>query len=121
MHKQPINLPITALSGVGTALAIRLGELGIYRVFDMLMHLPRDYEDRSRIIPMRELSDGMTCMVAGTVTDVQKGRNGLLVCLTDGSGTIGLKFFKTYPALLQIMTVGAKLSAFGKCCVRSGC
>ena len=53
MHKQPINLPITALSGVGTALAIRLGELGIYRVFDMLMHLPRDYEDRSRIIPMR--------------------------------------------------------------------
>ena len=114
MHKQPINLPITALSGVGTALAIRLGELGIYRVFDMLMHLPRDYEDRSRIIPMRELSDGMTCMVAGTVTDVQKGRNGLLVCLADGSGTIGLKFFKTYPALLQIMTVGAKLSAFGE-------
>lgn len=109
-----VNLPITALSGVGTALANKLGELGIYRVFDMLMHLPRDYEDRSRIVPMSELSDGMVCMVAGMITDVQTNRGGMSVCLEDGSAMVVLKFFKTYPALIHTMSVGAKLTAFGE-------
>lgn len=110
----PVNLPITALAGVGQALAGRLAELGIYRVFDMLMHLPRDYEDRSRTVPMMDVADGMTCMVAGVISDVQTNRTGLSVCLEDSTGMVVLKFFKTYPSLLTTMTVGASLTAFGE-------
>ena len=117
MHQKPVSpatLPITALSGVGTALAIKLAELDIYRVFDLLMHLPKDYEDRSRTVPMGQFCDGMACMTTGTITDVQKTRGGLSVLLTDGTGVLELRFFKTYPMLLQIMTVGVNLTVFGE-------
>ncbi len=117
MHQKPASpatLPITALSGVGTALAIKLAELDIYRVFDLLMHLPKDYEDRSRTVPMGQFCDGMACMTTGTITDVQKTRGGLSVLLTDGTGVLELRFFKTYPMLLQIMTVGVNLTVFGE-------
>ena len=117
MHQKlasPATLPITALSGVGTALAIKLAELDIYRVFDLLMHLPKDYEDRSRTVPMGQFCDGMACMATGTITDVQKTRGGLSVLLTDGTGVLELRFFKTYPMLLQIMTVGVNLTVFGE-------
>lgn len=112
-HHTP-NLPITALAGVGQALANKLAELNIYRIFDLLMHLPRDYEDRSRIVPMRELFDGQACLVAGVITDVANTRGRLSVCLDDGTAQVSLQFFKTYPALLQTMTVGANLTAFGE-------
>lgn len=108
------TLPITALAGVGTALAIKLAELNICRIFDLLMHLPKDYEDRSHIRPLHELRDGVTCMAAGVVSDVQKTRGGLSVVLTDATGALELRFFKTYPMLLQTMTVGVNLTVFGE-------
>lgn len=109
-----IHLPVTALSGVGQALAGRLAELGIHRIFDMLMHLPRDYEDRSRIIPIKDVSHGMSALVAGVVTWVEKNRTGLSVTLEDATGVMTLRFFHTYPGLLNTMTVGAKITAFGE-------
>ncbi|MDO4700123.1 MAG: ATP-dependent DNA helicase RecG [Moraxella sp.] len=108
------NLPVSALTGVGLALATRLADLGIYRIFDLLMHLPRDYEDRSRFVSVDGLADGMLCAVSGVISDVQKSKGGLSVCLEDGTGLLVLKFFRTYPALLQTMTVGAKLNVFGE-------
>ncbi|USZ15673.1 ATP-dependent DNA helicase RecG [Moraxella sp. FZFQ2102] len=109
-----IHLPVTALAGVGLALANRLAELGIYRIFDMLMHLPRDYEDRSRIVPIGELEHGMSALVSGTVTWVEKNKTGLSVTLEDKTGFVVLRFFKTYASLLSTMEVGAKITAFGE-------
>lgn len=108
------NLPMTALAGVGNALANRLTELGIHRIFDMLLHLPRDYEDRSRIMPINELYDGQVCVVAGVITDVSATKGRLSVCLEDDTGMVVLQFFKTYPTLLATMTVGAGITAFGE-------
>ncbi|MFB6348457.1 ATP-dependent DNA helicase RecG [Moraxella sp. ZJ142] len=109
-----IHLPVTALTGVGQALANRLAELGIYRIFDMLMHLPRDYEDRSRIVPIGDVVHGMSALVSGTVTWVEKNRTGLSVTLEDDTGLIVLRFFKTYAGLTNTMSVGAKITAFGE-------
>ena len=109
-----VQLPVTALAGVGPALAKRLAELGIVRIFDMLMHLPRDYEDRSRIVPMAEVANGMTVQVAGVITDVEQSRSGLSVALEDDTGMVVLRFFKTYPALMQTMMVGTPITAFGE-------
>lgn len=109
-----IHLPVTALAGVGQALANRLAQLGVVRIFDLLMHLPRDYEDRSRIVPIGMVSHGMSVMVSGTVTWVEKNRTGLSVTLEDESGLLVLRFFKAYASLLGVMTVGAKITAFGE-------
>lgn len=116
---QPVALlPITALAGVGSSLAVKLADLGIYRIFDMLMHLPRDYEDRSRVVAMGDVVDGQSCLISGVVTDIATGRGGLSVCLEDDTGMVVLKFFKTYPTLIQTMTVGANICAFGE--IRAG-
>ena len=40
------------LQGVGNASATLLEKLNIFSTDDLLFHLPRDYEDRSTIIPM---------------------------------------------------------------------
>lgn len=109
----PATLPITALAGVGQALAGKLAQLGILRVFDMLMHLPRDYEDKSRIVPMSDVRHGMACVVAGQIVDIES-KKGLSVILADKTGQIELKFFKTYPTLLQTMTIGQSITAFGE-------
>lgn len=106
-------LPVTALPSVGQALANKLALLDIERIFDLLLHLPRDYEDKSRVIPIAQVSHGMSCLVAGTITHIQKNR-GLSVILSDSTGQLELKFFKTYPALLETMTLGQKISAFGE-------
>lgn len=107
------SLPITALPSVGVGLAQRLAQLGIYQIFDLLMHLPRDYEDRSRIVPIRQVKNGMHCLVSGQIVSVNTAR-GLSAMLSDGTGQVELKFFKTYPALLATMTTGAFISAFGE-------
>lgn len=109
-----LQLPVTALAGVGSALAGRLAQLGIFRIFDLLMHLPRDYEDRSRIVPMANLTHGMNVMVAGQVIDIEKNRTGLSVTLEDDTGSVVLRFFKTYAMLTNTMTLGAKITAFGE-------
>ena len=54
--------------------------------FDMLLHLPRDYEDRSRVIAIKDVSHGMSALVAGVVTWVEKNRTGLSVTLEDATG-----------------------------------
>ncbi|UZA06961.1 ATP-dependent DNA helicase RecG [Moraxella bovis] len=110
----PTQYPITALAGVGQPLAKKLAELNIHRIFDLLMHLPRDYEDRSRTVPMNTVENGQMCMIAGVITDVASNKGRLSVCLEDSTGMVVLQFFKTYPTLLQTMTVGANITAFGE-------
>lgn len=109
-----INLPMTALSGVGESLGGRLADLGIHRIFDMLMHLPRDYEDRSRLVPIRDVQHGMNALVAGVVTHVENSRSGMSVVLEDETGVLALRFFKVYAGLKNTMVVGANITAFGE-------
>lgn len=106
-------LPITALSGVGSQLGTKLAQLGIVRVFDALLHLPKDYEDKSQITPIAAVEHGMSCLVAGKIVRVDQ-KNGLSAILADSTGSITLKFFKTYPALIQHMYVGQYITAFGE-------
>lgn len=107
------NLSVSTLPSVGSALVARLAELGIYRIFDLLMHLPRDYEDKSRIIPMHSLQNGMNCLVSGTIIEINH-RRGLSVLLADKTGQVELKFFHTYPNLLASMQLGKSITAFGE-------
>ena len=78
-------LPITALPSVGSALASRFAELNIYRIFDLLLHLPRDYEDRSRVVPIGQVVNGQSCVVKGKIVQLDT-RRGLSVVLADNSG-----------------------------------
>src|SRR5215472_13479471 len=59
--------PVTRLRGVGPSVAEKLLKLNIRSVEDLLFHLPRQYEDRTRITPIGALKPGWTASVEGVV------------------------------------------------------
>ncbi|MGP4714786.1 MULTISPECIES: ATP-dependent DNA helicase RecG [unclassified Psychrobacter] len=109
-----LDMPVTALAGVGPKVAEQLEQLGIKRIFDLLLHLPRDYEDRSRLVPIGELAHGQSALITGRVVHVDNKRSGMTVIIDDDSGTVSLRFFKVYPGLLQTMSLGTRLQLFGE-------
>ncbi|WP_043531165.1 ATP-dependent DNA helicase RecG [Litchfieldella xinjiangensis] len=108
---------VSALSGVGEALAAKLARLRIEQVADLLFHLPLRYQDRTRITPIATLRAGHEAVVEGEVaaSDVVKGRRrSLLVRLKDGSGILSLRFFHFAPAQQQQFQAGARVRCFGE-------
>ena len=90
-----IDDSIATLRGVGPAVGARLATLNILRVHDLLLHLPSRYQDRTRIVPLAELTPGQECLVAGEVLDSKIAygrRRSWLVTLTDGSGFLTLRY-----------------------------
>lgn len=59
--------PVARLSGVGPAKAADLGRLGITSIKDMLLHLPRDWEDRSTEVSFLEAVNGPAANTVATV------------------------------------------------------
>lgn len=50
--------PVTALKGVGETRAQQLRKLGIETVQDLICFFPRSYEDRTKFLPLNQLSPG---------------------------------------------------------------
>ena len=65
-------VPVTALKGVGAALAEKLAKVGLENLQDVLFHLPLRYEDRTRIVPIRELRIGESAQVEGIVEAIER-------------------------------------------------
>lgn len=109
-----LDMPVTALAGVGVKVAEQLAQLGIERIFDLLLHLPRDYEDRSRVVAIGDVAHGQSALIIGRVVHVDNKRSGMTVMIEDATGSISLRFFKVYPGLAQTMSVGTRLQLFGE-------
>lgn len=113
--------PVTQLRGVGPKLATKLAEAGIYRVEDLLFHLPLRYQDRTRVTPIGAAIDGTDLVIEGDVrvADIAFGRRrSLVVRLQDGTGTISLRFFHFSAAQKNNLRAGTRLRCFGQ--VRRG-
>jgi ATP-dependent DNA helicase RecG len=109
--------PITALRGVGAALAERLQRLGVTRVQDLLFVLPLRYEDRTQVLPIGSLAAGMRVAVEGEVqlTEVAyRGRRQLLSRIADGSGFLTLRFFYFSAAQQGGLARGTRVRCFGE-------
>jgi ATP-dependent DNA helicase RecG len=113
--------PVTSLRGVGDALAERLAKLGIASVQDLLFLLPLRYEDRTQVVPIGALSGGERVVIEGDVLLAEvafRGRRQLLVRLSDGTGSLTLRFFHFSNAQHQALTRGTRLRCYGE--VRRG-
>jgi ATP-dependent DNA helicase RecG len=91
-HTQSISI----LKGVGVQTLGKLEKLGLRTIQDLLFHLPLRYEDRTRIVPISQLSGGGHALIEGRVESVEvisKGRQSLIVRVHDGSGYLNLRFF----------------------------
>ncbi|MGI9245435.1 MAG: ATP-dependent DNA helicase RecG, partial [Steroidobacteraceae bacterium] len=118
MSEAPLaERPVTALRGVGPALAESLARLGLQTVQDVLFHLPLRYEDRTRVVPIGSLRNGDRAVIEGEVQlseVVFRRRRTLLVKLADGTGFVTLRFFHFSGAQQAQLVRGARLRCFGE-------
>lgn len=111
------GVPLTALSGVGTAISEKLSRIGINNVQDLLFHLPMRYEDRTRITPIIDLRPESYATIEGIVqlTEVQFGKRPILsTTLSDGTSKITLKFFNFNAGMKNSLAAGVRVKAFGE-------
>ncbi|NDJ78954.1 MAG: ATP-dependent DNA helicase RecG [Chloroflexi bacterium] len=95
---EELRQPVTVLPKVGEKMAEKLGRLGIQTVHDMLVTLPRRYDDYSRMRTINQLQPGEVVTVIATVQSLErkKGRGGqsyLLVIMDDLTGSLHVTFF----------------------------
>jgi ATP-dependent DNA helicase RecG len=120
-QRSPEQRPITALRGVGAALAERLRRLGVAQVQDLLFLLPLRYDDRTALVRIGRLLPGMRALVEGEVQLTQpvfRRRRQLQCSLADGTGFLTLRFFHFSEAQQQGLARGTRLRCFGE--VRRG-
>jgi len=110
-------IPLTSLSGVGAKVAEKLEKVGLTTVQDLLFHLPLRYEDRTRIYPIVKLHPGLWAAVQGKVmaVDTTFGRRKMLtVKISDGNGTLTLRFFNFTAGIKNNFTEGKLVHAYGE-------
>lgn len=108
---------VQQLQGVGAAAATLLEKLHIFSTDDLLFHLPRDYEDRSTIIPMNQLVVGRSYLLEGEVrsVDFPPGKKKSLAALVqDDFGKVTLRFYHIYKGLTDRIKIGQRLRIFGE-------
>ena len=115
------STPITALKGVGVKVAEKLNKIGLFTLQDILFHLPLRYEDRTRVYSVAECRPFTHVSIQGEVksADIQYGKKRMLVVkLSDGTGTITLRFFHFGAVQRTMMTPGNVVRCFGE--IRTG-
>jgi ATP-dependent DNA helicase RecG len=113
--------PVTAMRGVGSALAERLSKLGVTQVQDLLFVLPLRYEDRTHVESIGALIPGTRVVVEGEIqlTEITFRRRRQLLCrISDGSGFLTLRFFYFSAAQQNGLARGTRIRCFGE--VRRG-
>lgn len=110
-------ISLTSLSGVGAKVAEKLEKIGLTSVQDLLFHLPLRYEDRTRVYPIVKLHPGMWAAVQGKImtSDVSFGRRKMLtVKISDGNGSLTLRFFNFNAGMKNNFSEGKIVHAYGE-------
>jgi len=111
------GVPVTALKGVGEAMAEKLARVGLETVQDVLFHLPLRYQDRTRVVPIGSLRPGQDAVIEGVVrgADVMMGkRRSLLVRLGDDTGVVSLRFYHFSNAQKETLKRGTPVRCYGE-------
>ncbi len=115
-----INTPIQYIKGVGPKRAFTLQKLNINTVYDLIYFFPRDYDDRSNIIPIKQLAIGQKAVVHGKVLSIGEyiPRSGsikhiLKIIIGDNSGFIEAIWFNQ-PYLKNIFKKDIDIILVGK-------
>jgi len=110
---------VTNLKGIGPKKAALLEKLGIYTMEDMLLHYPRDYQDRRNVCSIEHLQEDRPVLVQGTIKSVKNdpyrpGRKQILrVFVVDKTGGMEVLFFNAR-YLAQSFIIGKTYDFYGR-------
>lgn len=95
MSDDPSGLPLKGLNLPGGASLLRgLSRLGVTSVAELLLYLPRRYEDRRAITPVADLTAGASATIRARVVDLRvektwrRGVQRTIATLADESGAV---------------------------------
>jgi len=100
--KKELPASVQFVKGVGPRLAGILASLGISTVEDLLYYFPRDYQDRSKLIPIMYIKPGEEITIKGKVLEIseskpRKGLSILRVTISDETDVLkGVWFNQSY-------------------------
>ena len=120
MSQSFVETPIEFVKGIGAKRAEWLrSELGIYRVQDLLEHVPFRYEDRTRFMTSNQIaSEAVSVQLKGVITDLKQvpGKRGarLVATFKDETGTLDLVWFKGARWIASQIPVQQRVVVFGK-------
>jgi ATP-dependent DNA helicase RecG len=97
--------------------AARLGELGVRTVRDLLMRLPRAYDDLRRATPigaLAEVADGTVVLLRGRVRRLHVFPRRLLdVFVEEGEGVVRARWFRVPSAMAKSFPKGSEIALAG--------
>lgn len=111
-----VDAPITRLKGVGPSLAATLARIGVFRLSDLLAHLPIRYQDRSHLVAMNRLRPDQDALIEGEVLDSRLSfgrRRTWTLRLSDRTGFVTLRFFHFSNRQREAVAAGDRVRAFG--------
>lgn len=109
---------LSSVSGIGSTLAKRLANLGLYTIEDLLNHYPSRYDDFSKLTSARETNFGENVTLRGELWSIQNSYTRQRKVLTralfsDGSTPIEIVWFNQ-PWLTKTLKPGDRLQVAGK-------
>jgi ATP-dependent DNA helicase RecG len=114
---QGLELPVTAVKGISTALAGKFGKMGVKTVRDLLYFFPHRHLDYSRLKSISELVEGEEQTIIASVWQAQitrpGGRRSTEAIVGDETGNIRVVWFNQ-PYLAQKLTTNTRIILSGK-------
>jgi len=110
-------VPITRLAGVGPKQAEKFARLHIKTIQDVLFHLPLRYQDRTREVAIADLASGTEVVCSGVVVSsevVFRRRRSLICRISDGTGSLCLRFFHFNKQQQSTLRDGVRIRCFGE-------
>ncbi len=114
-----LKTDVRFVKGIGEKRAKLLNRLSIFTLSDFLTYFPRDYEDRTRFMPVAELSGGVSaCIKAVLATEVRVARTRGAQTVTkarvfDETGSLSIVFFNQ-PYVKERLQKGKEYIFFGR-------
>lgn len=114
-----LDTQVKYIKGIGDARAAAFSRLGIETVGDLLGFYPKKYEERGKIISVKDALDGELCSVEITVCEtsvpkyIKSNMNVFRSVARDDSGFVELVYFNA-PFMAKTLIKGRKFRAYGR-------
>ena len=114
----PLAAALRDLSGVGPKILEKLRRLRIERLDHLLLHLPKGYEDRTRLVPLDAVQPGQRCLVEGVVQGARveyfRGRRLRVQLGDDSLASLELLFMRFTAFQKNQLAPGTRVRCFGE-------